>query len=50
MGIASGVVWGVARGMVWDLQLQEGAHLVFEVAAGDIKQVQQASHVIILEA
>ena len=50
VGVASGVLWGVAIGMVWDLQLQEGAHLVFEVAAGDVQQVQQASHVVILEA
>lgn len=41
MGVASGVVWG---------QLQEGAHLVFEVSARDVQQVQQASHVIVLEA
>ncbi len=41
---------GVASGMVWGLQLQEGAHLVFEVSAGDVKQVQQASHVVVLEA
>ena len=41
---------GVASGMVWGLQLHEGAHLVFEVSARDVKQVQQASHVIVLEA
>ena len=34
----------------WGLQLQETAHLIFEVSARDVKQVQQASHVIILEA
>ncbi len=49
-GVASGVVWGVESGMVWDLQLQGGAHLVFEVSARDVQQVQQASHVVVLEA
>jgi hypothetical protein len=39
-----------ASGVVWGLQLHEGAHLVFEVTTRDVKQIQQASHVVIFEA
>ena len=53
VGWCGGCKWGVvgvASGVVWGLWLLEGAHLVFEVAARDVEQVQQASHVIVLEA
>ncbi len=53
VGWCGGCKWdgvGVASGVVWGLQVLEGAHLVFEVSARDVQQVQQASHVVVLEA
>ncbi len=46
VAVRSKLVWGykwggvgVASEVVWGLQLQQGAHLVFEVAARDVQQV-----------